>query len=324
MSATDSRARRCIQLFIALLQKGRLRTSQAKALFPGVSKRTVLRDLQLLQELAQLEIEGEGNDRVWVLTDGFRLHTLPFVQQIAFSFGRDLTRFLEGTELYAAFESVGDDRAPRTPSYMQRDLRLKFFHVAEPARSYLDHGEVLFELLEALIRTRTLHLDYLARSGERQLRGLEPLTLALYRRALYLIARDDRGRTLRLAVERIQGVELGPAFAYPDDYDPEDELSPWFGIVAHGSTEDVVLHFDARVAELVTARRWHPTAATTTLPGGGVELRMHTGGPELLRWILEWGETCRVVAPRSLRDGVIRSLRASLAAYDAEDAAAQA
>lgn len=43
---------------------------------------------------------------------------------------------------------------------------------------------------------------------------------------------------------------------------------------------------------------------------------MRAGGPELVRFALEWGPHCEVVAPDALRNEVIAELRGALDQYD--------
>ena len=99
-------------------------------------------------------------------------------------------------------------------------------------------------------------------------------------------------------------------------WDPDPELRRWFGIAAGDEVEDVVLEFDAHVARYVRERDWHPTATLEQREGGGVRLRMRTGGFELERFVLEWGQHVRVVRPRSLRERVARVLAEALRQYE--------
>jgi predicted DNA-binding transcriptional regulator YafY len=86
----------------------------------------------------------------------------------------------------------------------------------------------------------------------------------------------------------------------------------------------VRLRFDARVAQLVRARVWHPSQAIVGLPDGGVELRMRTNGPELVRQVLEFGDKVEVVEPQWLRDAVVDELAGALERYGLSVAARRA
>jgi predicted DNA-binding transcriptional regulator YafY len=44
---------------------------------------------------------------------------------------------------------------------------------------------------------------------------------------------------------------------------------------------------------------------------------MHAKGDELVRFVLEWGDTCKVLGPTGLRDRVVAELRGALAHYEA-------
>jgi predicted DNA-binding transcriptional regulator YafY len=105
---------------------------------------------------------------------------------------------------------------------------------------------------------------------------------------------------------------------YHLDHSPETTLGNRFGIWKEEAVEQVIIRFAADRAHLVRSRQWHPSQVITELPDGRVELRMATGGRELVRFALEWGPKAEVVHPPALREAVAAELRAALAPYDAD------
>jgi predicted DNA-binding transcriptional regulator YafY len=90
----------------------------------------------------------------------------------------------------------------------------------------------------------------------------------------------------------------------------------WGGAVVGEAHFDVVLEFDADVAERVEERHWHPTQRTGALAGG--RLRFEVTLDSLLEftpWVRSWGASVRVVGPEVLRDEVAASARATAALY---------
>lgn len=308
-----SRAARCVRALLHLLARGEATTAEI-ARHTGGAVRQTRADLQLLHQLAPIAPEGERDQRVWRVQPGAPVRGLALFDRISLELGREMAAFLRGTALAEGVH----DFAPLDglPQRFSRHIDRKFRIRAEPARSYADCTETLDVVLDALLRERSLDLDYRTLGGDRTFAGLRPLSLVLYRRALYLLGRTpDREGVLRLPVERITAARVGEPFVYPRGWDPDAELRPWFGIVSAESPDEVVLRFSTAKAVLVRARTWHPSQRIVALPDGRVELRMRVGGRELVRFCLEWGEHCEVVRPLWLRTAVVRELRGALAQY---------
>ncbi len=313
------RSEAIVVLLLELMRRGRLSTAEASALLgreDTQGRRSTRRLLQRLCAIGPIRVMGEQRDRVYVLDPLDGVERVTDMDRIALRIGRDAVSFLEGTLLAEGLAKAASARGAGRPL---PDLDRKFRHLSEPEPHYERWQDVIDEIVDGLARARSLDLAYEARSGERHYPAFQPLTLCIYRRALYLLGRvPGRARTYRLRVDRIARATVGEAFDYPDDWDPDAELAPWFGMVARGEVEPVILRFAPEVAGLVRARRWHPTARLHDLPDGGVQLQMETGGDELVRFVLEWGETCEVLAPAWLRERVVAALSAALARYRPE------
>jgi predicted DNA-binding transcriptional regulator YafY len=305
LSASAERVRRLFAIVAYLDDHGPAsRSTLARALDAQV--RAINADLRDLHAAGRVLPLGEGKARRWYTQALER--PAGILDRIALRLGRDVLVFLDGTALSEVFDRL--DGQPHG-----RDLDRKFVHLQEPARSYASQAEVLDEVLEALIPSRWLEIRYRSSSGEERAQRVRPLTLVVYRRALYLLALDEREEVLRLAVDRIGTAEAGAKFGYPADWDPQQELSPYFGIHKSRSPERVVLRFAADKAELVRSRVWHRTERQRVLEDGRIELVMRVGGVELVRFVLEWGPYCEVVGPAWLRAEVVRELRSALANY---------
>lgn len=304
------RLTRLLALIDDLTTRGpRSRSELAAAI--DAEPRLVLRDLLELEQQGRVARIGEGRAQRWTATPA-PATPRAIHDKIAMRLGREVLVFLEGTaftEVYTRF-----DEGPAT-GRLDQDLDRKFVYLQEPARSYTGQTEILDVLLDGLLRGRALNVGYRSKGSVRPL-SLRPLTLVVYRRALYLLALSPGEDVERLPVDRITSAELGAPFEYPPDWDPQAELTPYFGIYKSGAPERIVLRFSAAKADLVRARRWHPTQAQRELPDGRVELVMRAGGAELVRFVLEWGPHCEVVGPAWLKDAVVKELREALSLYE--------
>lgn len=196
----------------------------------------------------------------------------------------------------------------------------KLYYQSEPFRKYAAQDELLNLLLTALFAEHELSISYAPGEEEAQeIPHFQPLTLVVYRRALYLlgfeVVEGEAPRERLLAVDRILKVERGLEFSYPMEHTPAAVLGARFGIWKEEQVDQVIIRFSADRAHLVRSRQWHPSQVIQDLPDGRVELRMVTGGRELVRFALEWGPKAEVVHPPELRDAVAAELRAALELY---------
>jgi predicted DNA-binding transcriptional regulator YafY len=315
MTDREPRTARCVRLAVLLLERGRITPAGAASALDA-PLRSVRRDLQLLSTILPVTTARWGRHRYWYLDPGFGACRLGVLDRISLLVGKELTSFLEGTALHDGIWRVEDElRDGVTPRFAQHIDR-KFRYHPEPARSYATQTDLLDDLLDALLRELRITIHHRRPGGDLEQRvDLEPLTLVIYRRALYLLARKPDGRIRRYAVDRIHALTKGERFDYPEDWDPDHELSGAFGFFSDGSSQRVRLRFTPRVAPYVRARTWHPSQRLLDLPDGGVELLMHASGRELVRFALEWGAQCRVLEPQWLVDEVRGELQEASAVY---------
>ena len=315
----ECRAARIARTLLFILENRKVRT-QDVARKLGVQPRYVTQDLRLISTLLPFKPAFEGKKRFWCLDPSVGVEHLGILDRISLVLGQEVASFLKGTALHEGLARVDPEGLGAVEGRFARHLETKFRHHGEPARSYFEHRETMDDLLDALIRERRVRITY-DRDGEaRELGVFEPLTLVVYRRAVYLLCRYPEeirpgGPVLRLAVDRIRQIVVEDPFAYPVDWNPDAELAPWFGVMADGQVGTVIVDFAPRVRRFVLARKWHPSQQISDLPDGGVRLRMQTGGRELVRWVLEWGCNCVVVEPPWLKEAVKEELKGAMELY---------
>jgi proteasome accessory factor B len=135
---------------------------------------------------------------------------------------------------------------------------------------------------------------------------------------LYLVGFDEtRGAIRTFKVERIRDVSVAPAsFAPPEPGLVAEMFDRAWDIIADQEEVEVVVRFSPTVAARVQEARWHPSQRVTEEPDGSILWRATVAGTiEIRLWVLSWGDDAEVVAPDSLRDDVVATLRRSLAGY---------
>jgi predicted DNA-binding transcriptional regulator YafY len=165
--------------------------------------------------------------------------------------------------------------------------------------------------MTALLREERLRVTHEGVSGGKKTFVLEPYTLLVYKKGLYLAGRSDGhgGEIRTFALDGFREVEWlrGDRFEYPEAYRPEQITEGAFGLFRGKEVTRVRIRFDEKVARYVQRRMWHPTQTFKKLAGGAIEMTMEVRGTtEIVSWVLGFGNKARVVEPESLRAAVER------------------
>ncbi len=287
----------------------------------NVSDRTIARYVQVLKEAL---IGDDGQPLVEVIrTEGasrlrFRRRELPLdgsaLELLSLFLALDLMAFLEGTlfrdgarDVMQRFHELMRRTGNHKAALLMKDFDRKFHHWSEAPKDYRQMNRQLELIIDGLIRQHHLEIQYQAPQRDAKSHLIEPLTLLMYKRGLYLIGRKvgQQARDLTFAVERIRAVKVcEEGFSYPSNYDPAQRFQHHFGLVG-GEAEDLVLWFNAQVAENVVSRTWHPSQEMERLRDGSALLSMHVAvNEELISWMLSYGSYLSVISPKKLRDTV--------------------
>ncbi len=267
--------------------------------------------------------EGHRDSRVVSIDRAFSRTgvQLSLAEALSLHFGRTLFTFLDGTTFATDMDDAIERLAPaigRFPAEVGDHLDRKFMAVPEHRKDYGRDGDLLDEIVSALLFSNPSDAEYRALRGLPKVYRLEPYTLATYRQGLYVFARDlAEDRVKSFAVERFVRFSRlrREHFAYPANWDPAAYIADAFGITG-GPVDDVVARFSADLAPIIRERTWHRTARVEPLDDGGVRLRLRVAvAPELREWLLGFGAGVVVEAPVSLADWVRDQHQAAAARY---------
>ena len=304
----------------------------------GVSERTLARYIGTLKDTFYDE---EGDPLVEVVKSGaqsrLRFRRKRFDMEgtayelMSLYLALDLMAFLDGTFLLEGAQEVLDRlqttlhrRHGHETNLVLKDFHKKFFHWTEAPKDYSDHNDMLTSLVKALVLQRQIEMVYKkADAAQTKTHRLLPLSLLMFKRALYLVARkqDTSGsgevRNITFAVERIQEVTvLAETFSYPHDYEPAERFQDSFGLVSKDQPQRVLLRFTPPVAANVASRRWHTSQEMTWLDGGVLEMSLKLAtGEEFLSWLMGYGHYVQVLEPATLVEKISKRLEETLALY---------
>lgn len=291
-----------------------------------VSERTAIRYLRALEDAKEpLYEEVVGRKKRWRLMPSARHEsiTLTTSQMVSLYLSRRVFDFLAGTGFKEDLEDVFallEATLKRKDFVAAKNLDRKLHDVNEAPYHYEDRVEHVNEMITALLHEERLRVSHVSvAKGQKQF-VLEPYTLVVYKKGLYLAGHSHHHQGLRtFSLDGFHDVEWlkGERFDYPADYQPSQLSEGMFGLIG-GPRTRVRIRFDEEVARFVRRRQWHPTQRLERVEGGGVELSMEVAGTvELLSWVLGFGDKAEVLEPESLRDEVAAELSRASARYAA-------
>ncbi|CAM2067176.1 WYL domain-containing transcriptional regulator [Sulfidibacter corallicola] len=308
----------------------------------GIHERTMSRYINTLKESF---IDEDGEPLVEVVRSGrenrlrFRRRNIEMkgsaYELMSLYMALDLMAFLDGTFIHHGAQDVLSQLQQtifktqgHQANLIMKDFHKKFFHWTEAPKDYSSHNEILERLVNALIRQKQVRMVYQSPGKPEKVHHLQPLSILMYKRALYLVGRrevdgsqPEKKRDLTFAVERIKDVSVLDTWQpYPDDYDPEKRFQSAFGLIQERDPTEIQLRFDRVVAANVASRRWHQSQELTSLPSGALDMRLKLEtSSELVSWILSYGPYVRVISPPSLRQRIRADLAQSLSQYEDEN-----
>jgi predicted DNA-binding transcriptional regulator YafY len=291
-----------------------------------VSVRTALRYLEALKRAGEpVYDETLGRRKIWRLMPSARQGalTLTTSQMLSLFLSRRVVDFLAGTGFKEDLDDVFrklEVTLRRRDLAAARNLERKIYDINEAPHIYSDRLEDVNDIVTALLREeRLLGRHESVRDGRESFR-LDPYTLIVYRKGLYLAGFSHlhgEVRTLTLDGFRELTWLKEERFDYPADYQPSRLFEGAFGLIV-GPPAKVRIQFSDKVARFVRRRLWHSTQRIRKVPGG-IELAMEVRGTtELQSWVLGFGRHATVLAPAELRQAVQAELRDALAGYSAE------
>lgn len=316
---------------ITLMQTGRPYDADAMAAELGVSRRTLFRDLKLL-ELVGVPCRFDHNVGSYKTAEGF------FLQPVRLTLEESLalllvTRVFIARQVHPAYHYAVDAALKIESTIPAAVLEhcgawLSGLSIRWPASSWADAVSGLFEKLQrALADHRRVRMRYDSIHDDREVSLLcDPLRLVFMTRGWYLIAHSHlHGEVRTFKVDRIVEVAVTEDRFEPDaDFSLKDYFGKAWQMIPEGQLYSIRLHFSREVAASVEEVQWHSTQSTTKQPDGSLIFEAEVDGlREISAWVLSYGDQVEVLSPQPLRaivrDRAIKMLEAARR-LDAEEA----
>ncbi|GIV96057.1 MAG: DNA-binding protein [Herpetosiphonaceae bacterium] len=278
----------------------------------GVDRRTIYRDLQLLEDMGVPVWEDRGR---------YGINRQDYLSTVRLNLNETIALYF-ATRLLAHHS---DEHNPHVVSALDKIAaavpdEMISAHLARTAelirqrplrRTYIQTLEMI---TRAWADRRWVRLQYWAAGREHaEERTVAPyfLEVSRFEPASYLIGYDKLRQAIRtFKLERVQAAAILPeAYELPEDFDPHQWLAGSWGIMAEDEVE-IRLAFSPAVARRVKESLWHRSQQVEDLPDGGCILTFRVGGiREIRSWVLSWGADVVVLAPDPLREEVASHAR---------------
>jgi predicted DNA-binding transcriptional regulator YafY len=319
------RADRLISIVLLLQANGRM-TAESLAGRLEVSQRTILRDMDALSSAGVPVIAERGTGGGWRLIDGYETKLTGLTPaEIRSLFLARPPALLAELGIKEAADAAWLKLRAALPVGVREQAEFVRQRLLIDSRNWRDSAESLTSLpviLESLWAGRRLKFQYEKSDGEASGREVDPLGLVARANRWYLVAaKGDEQRTYR--VSRIRSAEI---LAEPCSRPEKFDLAAYWEASTNRFREhlpryDATFLVSHAILPWVCYRSWR---VLEQVPHGErFRVSMRFDAPEECRqFALAFGAELEVVEPQELRDYVIATAKAVVAAYTAAPAAA--
>ncbi len=149
-----------------------------------------------------------------------------------------------------------------------------------------------------------------------KIRTIEPLGL-IYGAKIYLIAKEKaKGEGIyNYLLHKFQDLKLTNKTFDKGNFNLQEYLNQSFGVY-HGKILNVKLSFSKELAEEASQYNFHPTQKLIKEKDGTLSVTFKASGDKEIMWhIFKWGNGCKIISPKSLKDEYKKYLEDILANY---------
>jgi len=317
----------CLFRLVTLLQTGDGGNAAHLAAKFNVVPRTIYRYLHDLNELGVPCYFDEEADCYRIRKDFFLppLH-LTASETLALTF---LVERVAGQEQIAltgpAAQALEKIRA-RLPDKVLKEIGEVDDHIAVQLLPTGPAGDAIKDVFEPIreaiatrraVRCRYESLNPDSDSNETFL--FKPYKLFFDHRSWYAIGdHAGRGEVRRLKLNRFISIEATDhPYEIPQDFTLESYRGKAWRMIRGEATFNVVIHFDAMMAETVSDTHWHPTQEIEDHEDDSITFRCEVDGlEEIVWWVMGYGPGAQVIEPRELADKVAMLARETAKKYE--------
>ena len=308
-----SRVSRVIQI-LTTLQAGKNYGIKDLSKIFQTSRRTIFRDLKELQAIG-VPYHYDGATGGYTVDPEFFLPPIDLNLQEALSLlllvhkaRKQIQVPFENSTLLAALK-IENNLPAKLRQYCNTALRnISVQPVAQAPMKQLDR--TFSQLQKALAQKRKVDICYHS-LFEGKIINVElcPYHLVYNHRAWYVLGFSGLHKSIRtFKLNRIKELRtLDKCFLGGVNFDLYDYFGKAWAMIPEGVIYDIKLWFLPKVAENVTEVQWHSTQEAIRNADGSAIVEFRVDGlEEIIWWILGYGDQVQVLAPKALREKIVR------------------
>jgi predicted DNA-binding transcriptional regulator YafY len=315
--------RRLLQI-LEYLQSGRRYHTGELSSFVGVSKRTIFRDLKVLQDSGVQLLYDDAEQGYWIPPSTFLPPTdLTVNETLSLLL---LGEKLGDPKLGVPFQEAARDAVLKLLSNLPASLRTHLSSISEhvhialdPKHSLSDSQEHYHRILESIEKRHKIRLKYYSLLDQDLISTLvSPYQLFFQKRSWYVIGRSSLHKELRtFHIGRIEESALtSDVYEIPPRFSLKKHFGNAWEMIREKPEVEVVVRFKSLVAKNVSEVLWHSTQRLVWNSDGSLNFHATVEGiREISWWILGYGEQAEVLEPKSLRELMGSHVRQMMAMY---------
>ena len=302
---------------LTTLQAGKNYTVSDLSKMFGTSRRTIFRDLKELQAIG-VPYRYDARTSSYMIEPEFFLPPVDLSLQEAMSLlllvhkARDQIQLPYKNSALLAALKIENNLPAKIRQYCNTALRNISIRVG-PQELFLHSAgldKTFALLLQAIVKKRKVNIRYHL-LFERTIIDVElcPYHLLYNNQVWYVLGRSSLHKSVRsFKLNRIR--ELKPTercFVDGENFDVYDYLGKAWSMIPEGRIYNIKLRFLPKVAHDVAEVQWHSTQQVTFEEDGSAIIKFQVDGlNEITWWILSYGDRVQVLAPRILRQRIIK------------------
>lgn len=279
----------------------------------GVSRRTILRDVEFLRDRYNAPVEYDKIKKGYFYSDPtFLIQNVLLTEGDLFTVSTvlPLLEQYKNTPLEGSFRNIMSKIVDFLPEQVSVDtsfLNKDILFISDPLPKI---KEKVFNAIFRAVKIRTV-LSFCYKSAgspDFKQKIFDPYHVICQKGNWYVIGFDHKSSDIRIyALSRIKDIaETGEHFEIPADFSLSKHIDPSFGIWNNPEQpEEYELLFAPSLVNYITEREWHKDQQVRTNEDGSVTLIFKTNQKQQARsWVMGFGTAVRVVRPEWLSEAI--------------------
>ncbi len=287
-----------------------------------LAKRTLQRDLEWLRDNEYIKQSKVSSKQVWEIIHKNSELDVPVKisgsEFLSFCILKNYLKSFKGTEIEADINTLQLVIEKFVAEYQIED-EVIFWDQNFGNYDYSGKSSIITEIIRHIVKKNHISFSYHSQEyGVFKDYNVVPVAFYYYNGSMYLIAYNlKHGNFLNFTLQFITDVKLiSEDNINIPKFDMQEFKEKRFGVF-DGEMKEIRLRVDKTFRRYFENRTWHPSQKTHISPNTGdliIEMKVPIS-PELLSWLLGWGDTMYIESPISLRDKVKALAESIIAKY---------